>query len=173
MDGVTPLALTNGAAPNAAWNQRGMWTQCDFKVGSDCREYSYNLLAAISQDHAAARGGIATVLKIDDASETAWSRFKSRFSRIYSSESEELARRDVFRDNLAHISHQADGVRLSAMTPFADLTPAEFRQRSSRSDSTPEHTREHHTQLPAPSAEDLTTLQRGELETALGWPSLV
>eukprot|EP01046_Picozoa_sp_COSAG06_P119511 COSAG06_NODE_66784_length_253_cov_1.006494_1_plen_42_part_10 len=36
-DGLTPLALTNGAAPNAAWNQRGMWTKCDFKTGSDCR----------------------------------------------------------------------------------------------------------------------------------------
>lgn len=48
-DGKTPLALTNGAAPNAAWNRRGMWTKCDFKAGSDCREYSYNLLVAISQ----------------------------------------------------------------------------------------------------------------------------
>jgi hypothetical protein len=49
-DGVTPLALTNGAAPNAAWNQRGMWAPCIFKVGGDCREYSYNLLQAIAQE---------------------------------------------------------------------------------------------------------------------------
>lgn len=48
-DGVTPLALTNGAAPRAAWNRRGMWTRCTFRVGGDCREYSYNLLAAINQ----------------------------------------------------------------------------------------------------------------------------
>ena len=49
-DGVTPLALTNGAAPNAAWNQRGMWAPCTFHVGGDCREYSYNLLAEINQE---------------------------------------------------------------------------------------------------------------------------
>ena len=48
-DGVTPLALTNGAAPHAEWNHRGMWTQCTFRVGGDCREYSYNLLVAINQ----------------------------------------------------------------------------------------------------------------------------
>jgi len=48
-DGVTPLALTNGACPVAAWNQRGMEAECTFKVGGDCREYSYNLLVALNQ----------------------------------------------------------------------------------------------------------------------------
>lgn len=49
-DGLTPLALTNGAAPNAAWNQRGMWTECNFKTGSDCRgEQTNNLFLHLNQ----------------------------------------------------------------------------------------------------------------------------
>ena len=47
-DGMTPLALTNGAAPRAPWNRRGIWAPCTFRVGGDCREYSYNLLVALN-----------------------------------------------------------------------------------------------------------------------------
>ena len=48
-----------------------MWTQCDFRVGSDCREYSYNLLAAISQGDAAEVHDDGKTLKTDDVAAVA------------------------------------------------------------------------------------------------------
>jgi hypothetical protein len=47
-DDGTPLALTTGAAPNTQHNQ--LPGSCRFKIGGDCRTYSYTMLQLLEQD---------------------------------------------------------------------------------------------------------------------------